>query len=235
MKVLRPAIQGGLIGLAGGKGHPQGGFGAANDFFNQRRQMLLQQTMLQRQLQNDSQRNALEAARARYYDTRSGAYDTSQTAPVNPVAAPLRPGQMPSEAPPDLTPDNVPSQGSGVLSAKPQLRETDQGLMDISGTTATPVTTRVPLNHRSSIRAARRSTEYRLAEIAFRYAGQVRHEVPAGGRIRPKSKRRPNTDEKIPNASASEIFVMSVVSPAHQKTPAATCLRRSTEQGKHRF
>ena len=144
MKVIGPALQGGLIGLAGGKGHPQGGFGAANDWFNQRRQMLLQQTMLQRQLQNDSQRNALEAARARYYDTRSGAYDTSQTAPVNPVAAPLRPGQMPSEAPPDLTPDNVPSQGAGVLSAKPQLRETDQGLMDVSGTTATPVTTRVP-------------------------------------------------------------------------------------------
>ena len=145
MKVLGPALQGGFIGLASGRGHQFGGFGAAQDFFNQRRQMLLQQTMLQRQLQNDSQRNALEAARARYYDTRSGAYDTSQTAPANPVAAPLRPGQMPSEAPPDLTPDNVPSQGSGVLSAKPQLRETDQGLMDISGTTATPVTTRVPL------------------------------------------------------------------------------------------
>jgi hypothetical protein len=144
MKVIGPALQGGLIGLAGGKGHPQGGFGAANDWFNQRRQMLLQQTMLQRQLQNDSQRNALEAARMRYYDARTGAYDGSSTAPANPVAMPLRPGQMPSEAPPDLTPNNVPSQGSGVLKAKPELRETDQGLMDINGTTATPVTTRAP-------------------------------------------------------------------------------------------
>jgi hypothetical protein len=145
MKVLGPALQGGLIGLAGGKGHPQGGFGAATDFFQAQRAQQMQRALLQRQMQNDSARNALETARARYFAARSGAYDGSSTAPVNPVAAPLRPGQMPSEAPPDLTPNNVPSQGSGVLSAKPQLRETDQGLMDISGTTATPVTARVPL------------------------------------------------------------------------------------------
>ena len=144
MKVLGPALQGGLIGLAGGKGHPQGGFGAAQEFFANQRAQQMQRALLQRQMQNDSARNALETARARYFAARSGAYDGSSNTPGNPATTPLRPGQMPSEAPPDLTPDNVPSQGSGVLSAKPQLRETPEGLMSVSGTSATPVTTRMP-------------------------------------------------------------------------------------------
>lgn len=63
LKFIAPILGGGLVGLAGGKGHPQGGFGAANEFFAQRRQSLLQQAMLQRQQQDDAFRNALEAAK----------------------------------------------------------------------------------------------------------------------------------------------------------------------------
>ena len=65
-RVLGPALEGGLIGLAGGKGHPQGGFGAANDFYNRQRAFQMQRTMLQRQLYNDQFKNALELARTQH-------------------------------------------------------------------------------------------------------------------------------------------------------------------------
>jgi hypothetical protein len=63
MKVLGPALQGGLIGWAGGKGIPGGGFNAANNHFAQQRQMLMQYAVLNRQMRNDQFRNQLEAAR----------------------------------------------------------------------------------------------------------------------------------------------------------------------------
>lgn len=66
MRVLGPALQGGLIGLAGGQGHPGGGFGAAQDFHDRQRAYQMQAMLLQRQFQNDAYRNALEAARTHH-------------------------------------------------------------------------------------------------------------------------------------------------------------------------
>jgi len=62
-RVLGPALQGGLIGLAGGKGHPGGGFGAAQDFYDRQRAFQMQKMMLQRQQVNDQFKNLLEYAR----------------------------------------------------------------------------------------------------------------------------------------------------------------------------
>src|SRR5580704_4431498 len=50
LKIAAPILEGGLVGAAGGKGHPGGGFGAAQDFYAQRRQQQLQQAILQRQV-----------------------------------------------------------------------------------------------------------------------------------------------------------------------------------------
>ena len=66
VRIISPALEGGLIGLAGGKGHPQGGFGAANDFYIRRRAMQMQNTMLARQLYNDQFKNSLELARTQH-------------------------------------------------------------------------------------------------------------------------------------------------------------------------
>jgi hypothetical protein len=66
MKFIGPALEGGLVGLAGGKGHPSGGFGAANDHFAKKRALAIQQIMLQRQLQDSAYKNALEAARTQH-------------------------------------------------------------------------------------------------------------------------------------------------------------------------
>jgi hypothetical protein len=64
--VLRPALEGGMIGLIGGKGHPQGGFGAANDYFQRRRDFDLRRAMMSRQLYNDQFKNLLDYARTQH-------------------------------------------------------------------------------------------------------------------------------------------------------------------------
>src|SRR5882724_3734449 len=66
MKFIGPALEGGFVGLAGGKGHPQGGFGAANDHFQQKRALEIQRALLQRQAQNDQIKNALEVAKTQH-------------------------------------------------------------------------------------------------------------------------------------------------------------------------
>src|SRR5882724_5967452 len=43
MKFITPALEGGFVGLAGGKGHPQGGFGAANEHCQQKRALAIPQ------------------------------------------------------------------------------------------------------------------------------------------------------------------------------------------------
>jgi hypothetical protein len=65
-KLVGPMLQGGLIGWAGGKGTPGGGFNAANDHFQRQRAMQMQYALLARQLQNDQFRNALEFARTQH-------------------------------------------------------------------------------------------------------------------------------------------------------------------------
>src|SRR5258708_18286997 len=49
LKVLTPILEGGAIGAFSGKGHPGGGFGAAQDFYTARRAYQLQMAQFQRQ------------------------------------------------------------------------------------------------------------------------------------------------------------------------------------------
>jgi hypothetical protein len=76
---LGPVLQGGLVGWAGGKGTPGGGFTAANNFFTQQRQLTMQQAMMRRQLYNDQVQNAQRIAEEQYY-ARGG--PVRQNAPV---------------------------------------------------------------------------------------------------------------------------------------------------------
>jgi hypothetical protein len=161
LKYALPIVQGGLVGWAGGKGHPQGGFGAANDFWERQRQYQMQQAVLGQQIQNNNINNFMRQAHAAYYLGRTpGGPGTMQaTTPANPVAMPLKPGQLASEAPPDLDAAAVAGQtsagptgatsGGGMLPrtpsvGKPTLRDTSEGLMDVSGSEAVPVRARLP-------------------------------------------------------------------------------------------
>lgn len=81
MKVLAPMLQGGLIGWAGGKGTPGGGFNAANNHFAQRRAMQMQQMMMGRQLNNDQFRNMLEYARTQHEMNMPGITRVPNTVP----------------------------------------------------------------------------------------------------------------------------------------------------------
>src|SRR5271163_4233414 len=66
MNFIRPVITGGLVGLAGGKGTPGGGFNAANNHFQQQRELQMRYAMMGRQMQNDQFRNQLEYARTQH-------------------------------------------------------------------------------------------------------------------------------------------------------------------------
>jgi hypothetical protein len=77
--ILAGGLQGGLVGWAGGKGTPGGGFNAAQNYFNQQRQVTMQRAMMQRQAYNDQVQNAQRMAEAQYY-ARGG--PVRQNAPV---------------------------------------------------------------------------------------------------------------------------------------------------------
>jgi len=77
LKFLAPAIQGGLIGWAGGKAAPGGGWNAAQNFFDRRRQNLMQMALFQQQLRNEAIQNAQRLAEANYY-ARGGPVRQSQ-------------------------------------------------------------------------------------------------------------------------------------------------------------
>jgi hypothetical protein len=81
MRLVVPMVMGGIVGWAGGKGHPGGGFGASNDFFAQQRALRLQNAMMQRQYQNDAYKNALDAARTQHEISMP---------PINRVPAPVK-------------------------------------------------------------------------------------------------------------------------------------------------
>jgi hypothetical protein len=73
MKVLAPALQGGLIGWAGGKGTPGGGFNAAGNYFAQQRQLQMQRQVMQMNAQKQYYENAKNAAETNYYQQGGGA------------------------------------------------------------------------------------------------------------------------------------------------------------------
>jgi hypothetical protein len=137
LKVLEPALEGGAIGALSGKGHPGGGFGAANDFYAQRRQQQIQQAVLQRQVaqtqaQIKARQDANAIAQQRADNEDWGQPIAGQDAQGNPAyfVRNRRTGetkQVNGFAPPDKA-----DKSSTVM--------TDQGLMSVTGTTATPVT-----------------------------------------------------------------------------------------------
>lgn len=66
INLVQPMLEGAAVGGFSGKGHPGGGFGAAQDFYTAQRNRQLQQAMLQHTLNNDQFKNALEAARTQH-------------------------------------------------------------------------------------------------------------------------------------------------------------------------
>ena len=137
LQIAAPILEGGLVGLAGGKGHPSGGFGAANDWFAQKRAQQIQTQTLQRQaaqtqatIQARQQSNDIAQQRADMEDwgqpiagqdsDGNSAFfvrnrRTGETKQVNGIKPPDKYGA-----------------GRAVM--------TDQGLMNVSGASATPVT-----------------------------------------------------------------------------------------------
>lgn len=137
LKVLQPILEGGTIGAFSGKGHPGGGFGAAQDFYNAKRQHDLQMAAFQNTLQNSQAQRALEAARTAHevnqpYFTHGNAID-AQDADGNPIKMARNPLSGIYEPIPGVTP--LDKGGSA------NTHMTDQGLVNVGKDgTATPVT-----------------------------------------------------------------------------------------------
>jgi len=134
MKFLAPIMEGGLVGLAGGKGHPQGGFGAANEHFQQKRALTMQQIMLQRQLQDSAYKNSLEAARTNHllqqpnFNGRGVAPIKGRDAQGNLVYMRPNPQTGQYELITGITPDEADDS---------KLQMTDQGLVSVDPRNAT--------------------------------------------------------------------------------------------------
>jgi len=96
MNLITPMLEGAAVGGFSGKGHPGGGFGAAQEFYDKQNARKLQLTLLQRNLQNDQVRNALEVARTAHEINRpnfpNGRVTPGQDASGNPVL--LRPNPV---------------------------------------------------------------------------------------------------------------------------------------------
>jgi hypothetical protein len=137
LSVVAPILEGGLVGLAGGKGHPSGGFGAANDWFAQKRAQQNQTLALQRQA---AQTQAAIQARQTANDIAQQKVDlddwgtpfSGQDADGNPTffVRNRRSGQVKQVN--GATPLDKSGAGRAVM--------TDQGLMNVNGASATPVT-----------------------------------------------------------------------------------------------
>ena len=136
LAIAAPILEGGLIGAAGGKGHPGGGFGAAQDFYNQRRAYANQQALLQHTLNNDQFKNALEAARTAHTIATPpfvrSATISGQDDQGNGIIQARNPFTGVYETVPGISPADK--------SKTPKTEMTDQGLVNVDGSTATPVT-----------------------------------------------------------------------------------------------
>lgn len=138
LNLVQPMLEGAAVGGFEGKGHPGGGFGAAQEFYDKQREHKLRDAMLQHTLTSDTFRNALEAAKTQHELGRpnfpNGRVTTARNAAGVPVL--LRPNpetgvdeEIPGYSPLDKNEDNV----------TPHM--TDQGLMGISKTgEAAPIT-----------------------------------------------------------------------------------------------
>jgi hypothetical protein len=137
LQIAAPILEGGLVGLAGGKGHPSGGFGAANDWFAQKRAQQNQTLALQRQaaqtqaaIQARQQSNDIAQQRADMEDF--GQPIAGQDSDGNPAFFVRNRRTGETKQVNGITPPDKSGAGRAVM--------TDQGLMNVSGASATPVT-----------------------------------------------------------------------------------------------
>lgn len=141
-RVIGPALEGGLIGLAGGNGHPGGGFGAANDFYDRQRAYQMQRALLTRQVLNDQFRNALDYARTQhtlnqpYFNGRGVAPIKGRDENGNLVYMRPNPQTGVYEPIEGITPDEADNS---------KVEMTDQGLVSVSPRTATARRVTIPL------------------------------------------------------------------------------------------
>jgi hypothetical protein len=114
MDVLQPALHGAVVGGFTGKGHPGGGFGAANDYYNAQRARNLQMAMISRQFLNDQFKNNLELARTQRllnqpnFSGRGSAPIKGVDANGNPVFMGRNPQTGVYEPIPGITPEQNP-------------------------------------------------------------------------------------------------------------------------------
>jgi hypothetical protein len=137
LNIALPILEGGLIGAAGGKGHPGGGFGFANQFYAERRQQQLQQATLQRQA---AQTQAAIQAHQTSNDLAQQKIDLEDWG--NPFS-----GQDADGNPAFFVRNRRTGETKQVNGATPldksgpgKTEMTDQGLVNVDGSTATPVT-----------------------------------------------------------------------------------------------
>ncbi len=137
LKILGPMVEGGMIGGFSGKGHPGGGFGAAQDFYEKRRQDQLRNGQFQRQLaqtqaQIDERSRTNDIAQQRANSEDWGAPVQGQDAQGNPGFFVRNRKTGETKQVNGFTPSDKPDKTNSVM--------TDQGLMSVTGATATPVT-----------------------------------------------------------------------------------------------
>lgn len=134
VSILRPALEGAAIGGFTGRWHPGGGFGGANEFYQQQRMrqmMAMQFAMNQYKMQSELAKNAAETG---FYNRRPGLTRTANTikgrdAAGNEIYMAQNPNTGRYEPVQGVTPES---------SAKPMM--TDKGLVSVSGNTAVPIT-----------------------------------------------------------------------------------------------
>lgn len=137
LSLVQPMLEGAAVGGFSGKGHPGGGFGAAQEFYDKQRDEKLRRDMLQRTLTNDTFRNALEAARTQREIDRpnfSRVAFTNANGPNGPVLLHTNPDTGQPEEVQGYSPFE-----KNENNVTPHM--TDQGLMGISKTgEAAPIT-----------------------------------------------------------------------------------------------
>ncbi|PYT47642.1 MAG: hypothetical protein DMG44_17795 [Acidobacteria bacterium] len=143
LRFVAPMLEGGLVGGFGGHAHSDGGFGAAQEFYAQRHAQQVQRAMLLERMQNDQTRNALERAKTQREIDRPnfpGTHAPIKVRDDNPdsptygkrfyFAQDTETGKWAR-----VPGGEVPEEDGGE-----HYRMTDQGLVKVEGTTATPVT-----------------------------------------------------------------------------------------------
>jgi hypothetical protein len=137
LNVVAPILEGGLVGLAGGKGHPSGGFGAANDWFAQKRAqqnqtLALQRQAAQTQAEIQARQQTLDISQQRADADNWGQPVAGQDADGNPTFFVRNRQNGQTKQVTGFTPPDKSGAGRAVM--------TDQGLMNVNGASATPVT-----------------------------------------------------------------------------------------------